>query len=86
MDYHQPESEFQPRSYISAISEIVLDESETCDGRAKQTMGEARMDIVSSEMAYLGYQDSEAYGLSWKVIHDPHTRPRFYKGYTLPPP
>ena len=38
------------RSYISAISEIVMDESETCDGRAKTTMGESRMDIIDSEI------------------------------------
>lgn len=38
------------RSYISAISEIVMDESETCEGRAKNTMGESRMDIIDSEI------------------------------------
>lgn len=53
------------RSYISVISEIV--DGETCDGKAKNTMGEARMDIVSSEIGYLGYQASESYGLTWKV-------------------
>lgn len=30
-------------------------------------MGEARMDIINSEMAYLGFHDSESYGLTWKV-------------------
>lgn len=55
------------RSYISAISEIVTNTSQTCLGRAKKTMGEARMDIEDSDMGYLGYQGSEAYGLSWKV-------------------
>ncbi|CAN0159350.1 unnamed protein product [Scytosiphon promiscuus] len=55
------------RSYISAISEIVTDAEETCAGMAKNTMGEARMDIESSEMGYLGYWDSESYGLTWKV-------------------
>ncbi|CAN0493483.1 unnamed protein product, partial [Hapterophycus canaliculatus] len=55
------------RSYISAISEIVTDPDETCAGMAKNTMGEARMDIESSEMAYLGFWDSESYGLTWKV-------------------
>lgn len=55
------------RSYISVISEIVVDENETCRGKAKKTMGEARMDIVNSEMAYLGFQRSESYGLTWKV-------------------
>ena len=33
-------------------------------------MGEARMDIEDSEMGYLGYQGSEAYGLTWKVGHE----------------
>ncbi|CAM9371905.1 unnamed protein product [Choristocarpus tenellus] len=53
------------RSFISCISEI--DDDETCDGSAKSEMGECRMDIVDSEMAYLGYQASESYGLTWKV-------------------
>lgn len=30
-------------------------------------MGEARMDIINSEIAYLGFHDSESYGLTWKV-------------------
>lgn len=30
-------------------------------------MGIARMDIIDSEMAYLGYHESESYGLVWKV-------------------
>ena len=61
------EDEDDGRSYISAVSEIVTDESETCSTRAKTTMGEARMDIEDSEMAYLGFHDSESYGLTWKV-------------------
>lgn len=36
------------RSYLSAISEVLLDPSETCEGVAKNTMGEARMDIENS--------------------------------------
>ena len=56
-----------PRSFISAISEFVTNSSETCEGMAKNTMGEARMDIEDSEMAYLGYLDGESYGLTWKV-------------------
>ncbi|CAN0067101.1 unnamed protein product [Ectocarpus sp. 6 AP-2014] len=55
------------RSYISAVSEIVLDPTQTCEGNAKNTMGEARMDIVNSEMGYMGFHDSESYGLTWKV-------------------
>lgn len=53
------------RSYISVISEVK--DEQTCLGAAKRNMGEARMDIVSSEMAYLGYYNSESYGLTWKV-------------------
>eukprot|EP00752_Nemacystus_decipiens_P007150 g6403.t1 len=60
-------NETDGRSYISAISEIVTDLNETCAGMAKSTMGEARMDIESSEIGYLGFQDSESYGLTWKV-------------------
>lgn len=55
------------RSYISVISEVITDSSETCVGKAKNEMGEARMDIEDSEMGYLGYHDSESYGLTWKV-------------------
>lgn len=55
------------RSYISAVSEIITNSKESCDGMAKNDMGEARMDIVKSEMAYLGYHDVESYGLTWKV-------------------
>lgn len=55
------------RSYLSAISEVVLDPSETCEGVAKNEMGEARMDVEWSEIAYLGYENSESWGLSWKL-------------------
>ena len=55
------------RSYISAVSEVITDDSQTCSGRAKKNMGEARMDIEDSEMGYLGYHGSESYGLTWKV-------------------
>ena len=64
------EDEDDGRSYISAVSEIITDEDEDCEGRAKNTMGEARMDIVDSEMGYLGFHDSESYGLTWKVGHE----------------
>lgn len=30
-------------------------------------MGEARMDVIDSEIGYLGFHDSESYGLVWKV-------------------
>lgn len=55
------------RSYISVISEIITDPDEDCEGKAKNTMGEARMDIINSEIGYLGWEDSESYGLSMKV-------------------
>ena len=55
------------RSYISAVSEIITDSRESCTGKAKNNMGEARMDIEDSEMAYLGYYGAESYGLTWKV-------------------
>ena len=55
------------RSYISAVSEVITDDSQTCEGRANENAGEARMDIEDSEMAYLGFYGSERYGLTWKV-------------------
>ncbi|CAM9699219.1 unnamed protein product [Scytosiphon promiscuus] len=55
------------RSYISALSEVIYDEFQTCNGTAKEDMGEARMDVIDSEMAFLGFYDSESYGLTWKV-------------------
>ena len=64
------------RSYISAVSEVITDNSQTCRGRAKKSMGEARMDIENSEMGYLGYQGSEAYGLTWKVGFETNARRR----------
>ena len=60
-------NETDGRSYISAVSEIVVNDTQACEGNAKSTMGEARMDIEDSEIAYLGYHDSESYGLTWKV-------------------
>ncbi|CAM9768901.1 unnamed protein product, partial [Choristocarpus tenellus] len=56
------------RAYISCISEIITDLDEDCgNGAAKNTMGECRMDIIDSEIGYLGYQASESYGLTYKV-------------------
>lgn len=52
---------------MSCVSEVIVDPDETCEGLAKNNMGECRMDIVGSEMAYLGYKESESYGLTWKV-------------------
>ncbi|CAM9326086.1 unnamed protein product [Ectocarpus sp. 12 AP-2014] len=55
------------RSYISAVSEVIYDPNQTCNGTAKSEMGEARMDVIDSEIAFLGYYESESYGLTWKV-------------------
>ena len=55
------------RSFISVLSEVITDDDEDCDGKAKNEMGEGRMDIEDSEMAYLGFYDGESYGLTWKV-------------------
>ncbi|CAM9170241.1 unnamed protein product [Scytosiphon promiscuus] len=55
-----------PRSFLSAVSEMTHS-SDTCEGAADDDAGEARMDIINSDVGYLGYQSSEAYGLSWKV-------------------
>ena len=53
------------RSYISCLSEVLT--SHTCNGTAKNSMREGRMDISDSEMSYLGYHASESWGLSYKV-------------------
>ena len=45
------ENQDDGRSYISAVLEVVTDDSQTCRGRAKKNMGEARVDIEDSEMA-----------------------------------
>ncbi|CAN0139104.1 unnamed protein product [Pylaiella littoralis] len=55
------------RSFINCVSEVLGPDSETCDGIAKNDMGECRMDIISSVMGNLGWFDSESYGLTWKV-------------------
>src|SRR5215467_2727175 len=56
-----PDTEFSAnrRSFMQARS--FLD----ADG---VTPRESRMDIIDSDVGYLGYQGSEAYGLSWKVL------------------
>ncbi|MEW6168551.1 MAG: right-handed parallel beta-helix repeat-containing protein [Pseudomonadota bacterium] len=47
------------RAYIRVRSKLADDDT---------TPLESRMDVLDSEIAYLGYADSEAYGLVWKVI------------------
>ncbi|CAM9922737.1 unnamed protein product [Ectocarpus sp. 12 AP-2014] len=63
------------RSYISAISEVLLDSAEACEGAAKNSMGEARMDVEGSEIAYLGMESSESWALSWKFGASATTSP-----------
>ncbi|CAM9195373.1 unnamed protein product, partial [Ectocarpus sp. 8 AP-2014] len=53
------------RSFLNCVSEKLT--GEVCVGQAKNEMGECRMDIINSEIGYLGYFDSESYGLTWKV-------------------
>ena len=54
------------RSYISCVSEMLVSDL-TCIGSAKNEMGECRLDVVRSEVSYLGYSASESWGLSYKV-------------------
>lgn len=53
------------RSFLNCVSEKLT--GETCDGKAKNDEGECRMDIINSEMGYMGFFDAESYGLTWKV-------------------
>ncbi|CAN0209622.1 unnamed protein product [Ectocarpus sp. 12 AP-2014] len=53
------------RSFLNCVSEKLT--GDDCEGNAKNEMGECRMDIINSEIAYLGYFDSESYGMTWKV-------------------
>eukprot|EP00904_Undaria_pinnatifida_P001001 jgi/Undpi1/10901/HiC_scaffold_3.g01427.m1 len=68
------------RSYLSAVTEKITGRTEdTCPddpradeegystGRAKNDMGDARMDIFKSEIAYLGYSAAESYGIAYKA-------------------
>ena len=61
VDGPDTESATNGRAYISVRSKLAAD---------GVTALESRMDIINSEIGYLGYDDSEAYGLSWKVIGD----------------
>lgn len=53
------------RSFLNCVSEYETDTE--CDGQPKNDYGECRMDIINSEMGYMGWFDSESYGLTWKV-------------------
>ena len=53
-------------------------DTEIADGRAyvlaknnSSKIAEVRMDILGSELAFLGYDGPEAYGVSWRVSSDP---------------
>jgi len=53
------ETEAYRRAYIRARSKLDPD---------GVTAHESRMDVINSEICYLGSQNSEAYGLTWKVV------------------
>lgn len=53
------------RSFLNCVSEKLT--GDICVGQAKKEMGECRMDIINSEIGYMGYFASESYGLTWKV-------------------
>lgn len=61
------------RSYLNCVSEHEHI-GEACEGQAKNEMGECRMDLIDSEVAYLGYFASESYGITWKVQREPVAR------------
>ncbi|CAM9672153.1 unnamed protein product, partial [Discosporangium mesarthrocarpum] len=65
LDPDDYESRVKGRSYISCVSERAPEQE--CVGQSQNEMGECRMDIINSEMGYLGYYQSESYGLTWKV-------------------
>jgi len=59
------ENQDDGRAYISCLSEKLSEE--TCDGAAKKDMGECRLDVLNTELGYLGYHASESWGFSYKV-------------------
>lgn len=52
---------------LRPLCQVVVDADETCEGTAQNDMGECRMDIVDSTVAYFGYDETESYGITWKV-------------------
>jgi mannuronan 5-epimerase len=58
-----PDTEYATngRAYINVRSELAAD---------GVTPLQSRMDVIHSDIGYLGYDESEAYGLSWKVNGD----------------
>lgn len=60
------------RAYISTRSNLVsgratVPPTDCSVNGGSQEYYEARMDIIDSEMAYLGYPSGESYGTNWKV-------------------
>lgn len=54
--------------YIRSTNEKVVNENDNCtSGNAREDMGECRMDMVDSELAHMGYEETESYGITWKV-------------------
>eukprot|EP00752_Nemacystus_decipiens_P009061 g8090.t1 len=61
-----PQAEYEGgRSFLNCVSEKLT--GDVCEGSAKNEMGECRMDLINSEFGYMGWFDSESYGLTWKV-------------------
>ena len=66
-----PDTEYATykRAYIRARSALASD---------GVTPRESRMDVLNSNIGYLGYYGAEAYGLSWKVVGSPGTNFNLY--------
>ncbi|CAN0388631.1 unnamed protein product, partial [Ascophyllum nodosum] len=65
-DTKSPQTDYEDgRSFINCVSEYAS--TVDCDGMSQSDFGECRMDIINSEMGYLGCNASESYGLTWKV-------------------
>ena len=65
-DAKSPQTHYEEgRSFINCVSEYAS--TVDCEGMSQNDYGECRMDIINSEMGYLGYNNSESYGLTWKV-------------------
>lgn len=57
------------RAYVRVRSRLAADGS---------TALESRMDVIDSEVAYLGYNASESQGLAWKVLGSLSAQPRLF--------
>ena len=53
------------RSFLNCVSEHAP--KTNCTGQAQSERGECRMDLINSEFGYMGFFDSESYGITWKV-------------------